>query len=111
MAVIECDVCNIIALNSSGLGIGISNNTADTSKVIEIPYTAPDEVIKFEKHLHKNHLSFTISKILTPSKYRVSPPCKYFTVCGGCSLQHLEINYYKQFKLNVLHQTFAKYLL
>jgi hypothetical protein len=42
MAVIECDVCNIIALNSSGLGIGISNNTADTSKVIEIPYTAPD---------------------------------------------------------------------
>lgn len=109
MAVIECDVCNIIALNSSGLGIGISNNTADTSKVIEIPYTAPDEVIKFEKHLHKNHLSFTISKILTPSKYRVSPPCKYFTVCGGCSLQHLEISYYKQFKLDVLHQTFAKY--
>ena len=53
MAVIECDVCNIIALNSSGLGIGISNNTADTSKVIEIPYTAPDEVIKFEKHLYK----------------------------------------------------------
>ena len=109
MSVIECDVCTIIALSSSGFGIGISNNTSEASKVIEIPYTAPEEVVKYKKHLHKNHSSFAISEILKTSKYRVSPPCKYFTICGGCSLQHLEVNYYQHFKLSTLQQIFTKY--
>ena len=109
MAITECDVCTIIALKPSGFGIGISNNTSDSSKVVEIPYTAPDEVIKFKTHFNKNQLYFTISKILKASKYRVSPPCKYFTVCGGCSLQHLEMNYYQRFKLDALQQIFTKY--
>ena len=28
--------------------------------------------------------------VITPAKNRVSPPCEYFTMCGGCSLQHLK---------------------
>lgn len=109
MGIIECDVCTTISLNSRRVGIGISNNTPDNSKVIEIPYTSPSKTRKLQKDLHKNHLSFTISKILKTLQYRVYPPCQHFAVCGGCSLQHLEINDYKQFKLDLLHQTFVQY--
>jgi 23S rRNA (uracil1939-C5)-methyltransferase len=31
-----------------------------------------------------------LDRLLTESPFRVAPRCKYFGVCGGCSLQHLE---------------------
>ncbi|NVK75700.1 MAG: 23S rRNA (uracil(1939)-C(5))-methyltransferase RlmD [Oceanospirillaceae bacterium] len=30
-----------------------------------------------------------LTNIIEPSVYRVTPACQYFSVCGGCSFQHL----------------------
>lgn len=46
---------------------------------------------------NKNFNTAKLQKIVTPSVHRVEPKCKYFGVCGGCSLQH--INYQQQLKI------------
>jgi len=104
MAVIERNICVITALNCRGVGISKLD-----SEPIELPYTIPDEIIEFEKHIYRNKLSYTISKILDKSENRISPPCQYFTICGGCSLQHLDVDYYNKIKLDNLQQTLATY--
>ncbi len=38
----------------------------------------------------KSFIEADLAEIETPSPYRVKPFCKYYGICGGCSLQHLE---------------------
>ena len=106
MTLLERSTCKITALNSIGFGVGVSDNS---STIVEVPYTIPQEVIEFEKHSYRNKSSFVLSKILKTSDHRVVPPCKYFAICGGCSLQHLKLDYYLQYKLDTLSQLLAKH--
>jgi len=106
MTLLERSTCKITALNSIGFGIGVSDNSAT---IVEVPYTIPQEVVEFEKHSYRNKSSFVLSKILKTSDHRVVPPCKYFAICGGCSLQHLKPDYYLQYKLDTLRQLFVKH--
>lgn len=41
-------------------------------------------------------------QVLTPSPHRISPPCEYYQKCGGCSLQHLELEQQRQVKTDAL---------
>lgn len=41
-------------------------------------------------------------KIVTPSPDRVSPPCRHFKSCGGCSLQHASDDFVKKWKARVV---------
>lgn len=62
----------------------------DSNKVIFVPFVAPNEVIK--AHIKQDKKSFAkaeLVKIITPSPNRVVPSCSYFSVCGGCHLQHI----------------------
>lgn len=100
MAVIERSSCVITAFNSRG--VGISNIGSGSPELIEVPNTIPGEFVEFEKHIYRDKSSFTLSKVLHKSQNRIVPPCKYFTICGGCSLQHLDYSYYNQIKLDNL---------
>ena len=37
----------------------------------------------------KNFLRAKLLKVLTPSSYRLDPPCSYVKHCGGCQYQHI----------------------
>ena len=37
-------------------------------------------------------------KRLTSSKFRVNPPCRYYSSCGGCSLMHLDYQAQLEYK-------------
>ena len=105
MAVIKRNTCVITALNSRGVG----TSTLDLSEPIELPYTIPSETVEFETHTYRNKLSYNLTKIINKSQNRITAPCKYFTICGGCSLQHLDHNYYNQIKLDNLLHTLVAY--
>ena len=39
--------------------------------------------------VEKTHAFLKTLQVLTPSEYRVSPPCPYYEKCGGCVCQHM----------------------
>ena len=46
-------------------------------------------------------------EVLRAAPERVTPQCRYFGVCGGCSLQHLDSASQLAFKSEVLHERLA----
>lgn len=49
-----------------------------------------------------------ITKLLTPSPDRTTPPCPHFDVCGSCSLQHLNEAAYLQLKTRMVLEPLAR---
>lgn len=75
----------IISLSHDGRGIAKVDG-----KTTFIPFTLPDEQVKFEYTFSK--AKFDEGKVIeyiTKSAERVEPVCEHFEICGGCSLQHM----------------------
>ena len=49
-----------------------------------------------------------LDKVLDASGLRVSPKCPHFGVCGGCTLQHLQLNAQVAVKQRVLEEAFRR---
>lgn len=47
-------------------------------------------------------------EIVTPSVHRAAPPCRYYDVCGGCTLQHASETFYRDWKVNVVRAALEK---
>ena len=76
---------SIEKLTYGGSGIG-----RISGKACFIPFSAPGDQLSVS--VLKSKISYDearIDRILTPSDHRVTPPCKYFGVCGGCGWQHV----------------------
>ncbi len=83
----------IVDLGAKGKAVG----KAADGRVIFVPFLAPGDIadiqtIKKRKAYYEGK-SLIIKKL---SDLRVKPKCKYFGICGGCKLQH--INYEEQIK-------------
>jgi 23S rRNA (uracil1939-C5)-methyltransferase len=60
-------------------------------KVVFIEGALPGESVSYSSFRKKSRFEVaTTTRVIEPSFARVSPRCRYFGVCGGCSLQHLE---------------------
>lgn len=58
-------------------------------KVIMLKGAIPGETVEAEiLHEKRDYSVASAVRILEPSPERVEPPCRYFTVCGGCHLQY-----------------------
>lgn len=49
----------------------------------------------------------TTEQVLEVSTLRVEPPCPHFSVCGGCSLQHMHSTAQLEFKEAMVHEKLA----
>jgi len=81
----DTPIAHIESLNHEGLGVARVEG-----KVVFINDALPGEQVRFQvmKRRKSHDLGKTL-EILEPSPDRVTPRCRYFGVCGGCSLQHL----------------------
>jgi 23S rRNA (uracil1939-C5)-methyltransferase len=104
MVLAQQGVCEISALNEKGVGVAETNQGE-----VYLPLTLPGEVVEFEQHLYRGSTSFLLKKIITPSKNRTIPPCKYFGLCGGCALQHVEESAYDKIKVEFIEKALASF--
>lgn len=84
-----------------GKGLGKINE-----KTCFVPFVIDGELVNVD--IVKEKKSFyecRLKTVLKPSEYRVNPPCKYFTYCGGCDYQHISYEKQLDIKKSILLET------
>ena len=97
------------ALDLDAQGIArLAPNEDETSqgqsgKVIFIKGALPTELVTYTITSEKARFSKAkVREILKPAVFRAEPKCKAFGVCGGCTMQHLDIRAQVAMKQRVL---------
>ena len=61
-------------------------------KTIFVEGALTGEVVEYESFRRKPNYEIAVAeRIVRPSSQRVAPRCPHFGVCGGCSMQHVEL--------------------
>ncbi|BBI61310.1 hypothetical protein HSBAA_26160 [Vreelandella sulfidaeris] len=69
----------------------------------------PGEHVDVAVHLTRKRFDEAhIKSLLTTSEQRVTPPCPHFGHCGGCDLQHLNVDAQRAHKRDVVRDLFAR---
>ncbi|RAP31709.1 23S rRNA (uracil(1939)-C(5))-methyltransferase RlmD [Candidatus Marinamargulisbacteria bacterium SCGC AG-343-D04] len=95
---------DIQSWSDKGLGQGVYKGA-----VVLVPFTCPGDTICV--HITKVSLPYSFGKcveIIRPSDQRQSPPCKVFTRCGGCHIQHLSEASEKAMKVERVQRLFEQ---
>ncbi len=89
---------NIAEIGSNADGIFYQDEQAKY-----VAFALPGEEVEVRAHPHKKHADrFELVKLKQASDKRAPALCEYFTACGGCSAQHLQADYYQDWKLSLL---------
>jgi tRNA/tmRNA/rRNA uracil-C5-methylase (TrmA/RlmC/RlmD family) len=86
-------------LTNLGQGVGRTKLSDGSKWVVMVPLVLPGEVVKVR--IYKNSASFSnadLVEVIKRSEHRVEPVCKYFSVCGGCQYQHINITSQRKWK-------------
>lgn len=68
-------------------------------KAVFVADTLPGETIRYYRIRRRaSHDEGRLDTVLHPSPARVEPGCAHFGLCGGCALQHLDVNEQVRFK-------------
>lgn len=95
------------ALAHGGAAVGEVSACASNPELIGktsfIPLCIPGEEVEAKLDAdHKNYVEGSLIKINSPSPFRIPAPCPYFGECGGCNLQHIELEAQRNFKLDMV---------
>lgn len=87
-------------------GKGLSR---DLQRVTFVPYTLPGEDVRIRiRKEKKDYSEGDPIEIVTPSKQRIAPDCRYFGKCGGCQLSHAGYETQVQLKETILRETLTR---
>lgn len=76
-------------------------------KNVFIPYAIPGETYEINiTEEKKDYDNAEIVSILEKSPYRVEPSCKYYGKCGGCNMMHIDSEYQKELRRQILVDIF-----
>lgn len=95
----------ITSLTHDGRGVARLDD-----KVVFIEGVLPGEIVQFKlQRKRRRYNEAIVVDIVQPSPDRVTPPCEYFTLCGGCALQHLHPAAQILAKEQILRDHFQKF--
>lgn len=77
--------------------------------VFFVEKAVPGDVVRARiRKVGKNFADARVVELLTPSPLRVTPRCKHFGVCGGCSRQDLSYDAQLRFKRQLVVDAFER---
>ncbi len=93
---------HIVNLSHDGKGVARIDG-----KATFISGALPNEQVEFQyTRIRKDFDEGKLLSVLEPSPLRVAPKCAHYTLCGGCSLQHMkeeeQISYKQEHLLDLL---------
>lgn len=78
-------------------------------KVFFIAGALPGEEIRFKpSKKRKGKYEGELIEVMVPSEFRVDPKCEFYSVCGGCSLQHLDAQKQIEYKQKILFDNLTR---
>jgi len=99
-------ITKIIDYDHLGRGIAKINN-----KTVFVNNALKGEIVDIEIIKDKKNYSEAIVKnIINKSNNRNNPACKYYKVCGGCDIMHLNYEEQLRFKQEKIKNIITKYL-
>ncbi|HEX9673541.1 MAG TPA: 23S rRNA (uracil(1939)-C(5))-methyltransferase RlmD [Burkholderiales bacterium] len=80
------EVLTVESLDQEGRGVARRDG-----KTVFIEGALPGERVTCSPYRKKpSYEVATLEKVIKPASQRVTPRCRHFGICGGCSLQHLD---------------------
>ena len=94
----------IESLDMEARGVGRQHNEDGTpGKVVFVEGALPGERVTYSSFRKKpSYEQAQLVRVERESSSRVKPQCQYFGVCGGCSMQHLDMRAQMSVKQRVL---------
>ena len=78
-------------------------------QVIFVRHAISGEVCKIKiTSVNSKIAQADVVEVITSSPNRITPPCKYAGVCGGCDFQHISIDAQLKFKREVILEQFQR---
>lgn len=97
-------IAQVESLDQEGRGVARVDG-----KAIFISGALPGELVEFSPYQRKpNYELADATRIVRASPSRVEPRCAHFGVCGGCSLQHMELRAQVAAKQRILEDNLAR---
>jgi 23S rRNA (uracil1939-C5)-methyltransferase len=93
----------VTAFNEKACGVGVIDG-----KEVFVPFTLPGEEVEGEWYTSKKHHWLNLELVVQKSTERVDPKCVHYGSCGGCSLQHVSHEFYKNFKKDLVRNALKK---
>jgi len=92
----------ILEVEISDIAFGGKGITRINDFALFVDQTVPLDKVRIQiTGKKKNYAEARVIELLTPSRFRISPPCKYSGYCGGCKWQFL--SYEKQIEYKRRH--------
>lgn len=82
-----------LAFGGACIGEVISADSQLAGKKVFVDYTVPGEKVSVQiLENRQRFLTAKLKQVIEPALTRIKPECPYYTQCGGCHLQHMQIN-------------------
>ncbi|MBP9753248.1 MAG: class I SAM-dependent RNA methyltransferase [Proteobacteria bacterium] len=94
----------VIHMTDEGLGRIID----DEGKNIDLPFCLTGETVLYHEVQRRRKTDYYFKGIEKKSNHRIDPICPHFTKCGGCTLQHMSMELYKEYKKSIILSLFVQ---
>jgi 23S rRNA (uracil1939-C5)-methyltransferase len=97
------------AMALGGKGKGTPEGMEPGSAAVFSELVAPGDLAEVRVlNIVKRYVEAELVRVIEPSEHRVTPPCEYFGLCGGCNWQHLSYDRQLYEKADVVSYVLAR---